>query len=60
MRTAGGHVIPAGGKTEETCTKVPKKYPEHMKDKVLTYDQDIQNIFDTVVQVEHGQLIELI
>lgn len=42
MRTAGGHVIPAGGKTEETCTKVPKKYQEHMKDKVFIYDQEIQ------------------
>lgn len=39
-------MIPAGGQTE-TCTKVPKKYPEHMQDKVVTYDQEIQNSFDT-------------
>lgn len=47
MRTAGGHVIPAGGKTEETCTKIPKKYQEHMKDKVFTYDQEIQKEKET-------------
>lgn len=62
MRRAGGHVIPAGGKTEETRTgaSVPKKYPEQMKDKGFTYDQEIQRekeITHAVVQVEHGQLI---
>lgn len=53
-------MIPAGGRTEETQTKVPKKYPEQMKDKAFTCDQDIQRERDlthAVVQVEHGQLI---